>query len=429
MNSSRPGSAGPSCGSVEAGGWSGAHKWADRGWLEAREAELGEAVPLLVGDDGAVLEAARANVFAVFDGALATPPVDGRILPGTGRAATLALAAELGIAAVERPLTLDDLHASRRGLPHLLGPRHPPRPLPRRARQLPGHATTDRLAAALRERWLGRRRLGRARRRRGSACLARFASYIAASAAAARSARATSSPAGASAMPTLSESSKGSSVAAFRSASAASIRATAPAACSASAPARIAQNSSPPRRAITSEPRSTDSSTPAVSTQRPVAGVVAVTVVDRLHVVEVGVEDRHRQLQPPRRRQQPLAEHLEAAAVGEAGQLVADRQRERGDLGFGHRRQFAQRLLVELARVARGVVEDAEGADRLAPGRGDRLAGVEADVRVGEHGRVVGEALVIAGVADDGRLRVEDRVGAEARARVPFPRRRIPART
>ena len=111
-------------------------------------------MPLLVGDDGAVLEAARANVFAVFDGGLATPPVDGRILPGTARAATLELAAELGIEAAERPLTLDELHAagevfltsSVRGV-------RPARSLD--GRELPGHATTDRLAAALRERWLG----------------------------------------------------------------------------------------------------------------------------------------------------------------------------------------------------------------------------------------------------------------------------------
>jgi para-aminobenzoate synthetase/4-amino-4-deoxychorismate lyase len=139
--------------SVEAGGWSGAHKWADRGWLEAREAEHGEAVPLLVGEDGAVLEAARANVFAVSDGALATPPVDGRILPGTGRAATLALAAELGIAAEERPLAVADLHASGEVfLTSSVRGVRPARTLD--GRELPGHATTDRLAAALRERWL-----------------------------------------------------------------------------------------------------------------------------------------------------------------------------------------------------------------------------------------------------------------------------------
>ena len=92
--------------------WAGAHKWADRDWLEAREAELGEVVPLILGTDDEVLEAGRANLFLVTDGALATPPVDGRILPGTARAATLELAAELGIPATERPLHLADLEAA-----------------------------------------------------------------------------------------------------------------------------------------------------------------------------------------------------------------------------------------------------------------------------------------------------------------------------
>jgi para-aminobenzoate synthetase/4-amino-4-deoxychorismate lyase len=138
---------------VEAGGWSGAHKWADRAWLEAQEAVAGEAVPLLLGDDGHVLEAARANVFAVIDGVITTPPADGRILPGTGRTATLELTSELEIEAAVRPLTPADLLAagevfltsSVRGI-------RPARSLDGTA--LPGHATTDRLATALRERWL-----------------------------------------------------------------------------------------------------------------------------------------------------------------------------------------------------------------------------------------------------------------------------------
>jgi para-aminobenzoate synthetase/4-amino-4-deoxychorismate lyase len=91
--------------------WAGAHKWADRDWLESVEAELGETVPLIV-DGDEVLEAGRANLFLVKDGALATPPLDGRLLPGTARAATLALAADLGIPAAERPVSLADLQAA-----------------------------------------------------------------------------------------------------------------------------------------------------------------------------------------------------------------------------------------------------------------------------------------------------------------------------
>jgi para-aminobenzoate synthetase/4-amino-4-deoxychorismate lyase len=141
--------------SVRAGAWSGNHKWADRGWLERTEAALGEEVPLLVGEDGTVLEAGRANVFAVRGGALATPPLDGRILPGTTRAAVLALAVELGIEAEERPLGLDELldaeeaflSSSVRGL-------RPVREID--GRPLAGLGeVTQRLGAELRRRWLG----------------------------------------------------------------------------------------------------------------------------------------------------------------------------------------------------------------------------------------------------------------------------------
>jgi para-aminobenzoate synthetase/4-amino-4-deoxychorismate lyase len=139
--------------SVPAPRWSGAHKLADRDWLERTEAELGEAVPLLIGADGTVLEAGRANVFAVLDGALATPPLDGRILAGTARAATVELASELGVGVEARALTLDDLHrsgevfltSSVRGI-------RPARSLD--GEPLPSHATSDRFAAELRRHWL-----------------------------------------------------------------------------------------------------------------------------------------------------------------------------------------------------------------------------------------------------------------------------------
>ena len=139
--------------SVGAEGWSGAHKWSDRRWLESAEQELGEEVPLLVDADGYALEAGRANVFIVAGGELATPPVDGRILPGTARAATLEIAADLGIAASERPLALSELGRGRRGLPHLLGQGPAAGALARRRRavppQHPGRAPRRRAARAL----------------------------------------------------------------------------------------------------------------------------------------------------------------------------------------------------------------------------------------------------------------------------------------
>jgi para-aminobenzoate synthetase / 4-amino-4-deoxychorismate lyase len=135
--------------------WAGAHKWADRDWLESVEADLGDEVPLILTDDDEVLEAGRANLFIVTGGSIATPPADGRILPGTARAATLALAADLGVPAAERRLYEDDLRtaddlfltSSLRGIRPVRSvdgePLGPPDPL------------VARLASELRARWLG----------------------------------------------------------------------------------------------------------------------------------------------------------------------------------------------------------------------------------------------------------------------------------
>jgi para-aminobenzoate synthetase / 4-amino-4-deoxychorismate lyase len=140
--------------SVAAGDWSGAHKWADRAWLERKEAALGDEVPLLVDPDGAVLEAGRANLFAVLSDRLVTPPLDGRILPGMGRAAVLDLAEELGIEAEERTLPLEELRGTEEAF--LTSSVRGVRPV----RSIDGIALerrdsiTARLAAALRHRWL-----------------------------------------------------------------------------------------------------------------------------------------------------------------------------------------------------------------------------------------------------------------------------------
>jgi para-aminobenzoate synthetase / 4-amino-4-deoxychorismate lyase len=83
----------------------GAHKWVDRAALPA--AEQGEAPLLVDGDE--VLEAAWANVFAVRSGALFTPPLDGRILPGVTRAAIVELAGSEGIEVSQRALTVAEL--------------------------------------------------------------------------------------------------------------------------------------------------------------------------------------------------------------------------------------------------------------------------------------------------------------------------------
>jgi para-aminobenzoate synthetase / 4-amino-4-deoxychorismate lyase len=134
--------------------WAGEHKWADRDWLESVEADLGETVPLILTAEDEVLEAGRANIFVVIDGTLATPPVDGRILPGTARASTLELAAELGIPATERHLNLEDLrHADDLFLTSSLRGIRPVRTLDGEPLER-SDPLVEHLAGELRRRWL-----------------------------------------------------------------------------------------------------------------------------------------------------------------------------------------------------------------------------------------------------------------------------------
>lgn len=83
----------------------GCHKWADRSALPPSTAT--EAALIVDGAD--VLEADRANVFAVRTGALFTPPLDGRILPGVTRSTVIDLAREEGIEVIEGAISLDRL--------------------------------------------------------------------------------------------------------------------------------------------------------------------------------------------------------------------------------------------------------------------------------------------------------------------------------
>jgi para-aminobenzoate synthetase/4-amino-4-deoxychorismate lyase len=86
----------------------GCHKWADRAALPSSSNE--EAALLVDGDE--VLEADRANVFAVRKGTVFTPPLDGRILPGVTRATTIELARAEGREVVENAITLEELRNS-----------------------------------------------------------------------------------------------------------------------------------------------------------------------------------------------------------------------------------------------------------------------------------------------------------------------------
>jgi para-aminobenzoate synthetase/4-amino-4-deoxychorismate lyase len=139
---------------VEVPGWNGAHKWADRRLLERADAEAGGDGPLLV-EAGDVLETSRGSLFAAFEGALVTPPLDGRILPGVTRALAIETARAEGIEVREEALPLerlgdaDELFATGavRGV-------EPVRAVYGTRDWLEG-PITPRVAAALRARWFG----------------------------------------------------------------------------------------------------------------------------------------------------------------------------------------------------------------------------------------------------------------------------------
>ncbi|HSR94371.1 MAG TPA: aminotransferase class IV [Solirubrobacterales bacterium] len=99
--------------SVLVEGGLGSHKWADRDLIAEAESrfDAGE-VPLIVDRGGVVLEASRANVFAVRGETLVTPPADGRLLPGIARRRVMEAADACGLLPHETELTIEDLIAA-----------------------------------------------------------------------------------------------------------------------------------------------------------------------------------------------------------------------------------------------------------------------------------------------------------------------------
>jgi para-aminobenzoate synthetase/4-amino-4-deoxychorismate lyase len=99
--------------SVVVEGGLGSHKWADRDLIADAESGLGEGeVPLIVDRDRVVLEASRANVFAIRGETLVTPPADGRLLPGIARRRVMEAADASGLLPHETELTIEDLVAA-----------------------------------------------------------------------------------------------------------------------------------------------------------------------------------------------------------------------------------------------------------------------------------------------------------------------------
>ncbi len=136
----------------------GRHKWADRRLVDSIAAKGREA--LICDLDGAVLESGAGNVWIVEDGAIRTPPLDGRILPGATRRALIEMIGELGIGFFEEAISLERLRSadevflssSVRGTrPAALDDRHTRAP----ARASAPAEVCGILSAALAERWGG----------------------------------------------------------------------------------------------------------------------------------------------------------------------------------------------------------------------------------------------------------------------------------
>lgn len=134
----------------------GEHKWADRAMLSRAEAEAGPgAAPLLVREDGTVLEGSRANIFIVRGRTVSTPPLDGEILPGVARAGLLEVAEEYGIEVVEEQFDLEALLAADEVfLTNSLRGVEPVRAVDGQPIPSEGPITTA-LAEGLRQRWFG----------------------------------------------------------------------------------------------------------------------------------------------------------------------------------------------------------------------------------------------------------------------------------
>jgi len=135
----------------------GAHKWADRATLAALESELPEGcLPLLLDDGGVVLEASRANLFAVEGDVLITPPADGRILPGVARSRAIEAARSLGIEVREQELTLERLlAASEAFLTGSVRGVEPVRAVEDARLDRPGDGARE-IAATMKRHWIGR---------------------------------------------------------------------------------------------------------------------------------------------------------------------------------------------------------------------------------------------------------------------------------
>jgi para-aminobenzoate synthetase/4-amino-4-deoxychorismate lyase len=88
----------------------GAHKWLDRGLIDALSVD--RTTPLICDLDGHLLEAGYAAVMIVHGGELIMPPLDGRQLPSISRTRIARMALEEGLTVRQAPITLTEARAA-----------------------------------------------------------------------------------------------------------------------------------------------------------------------------------------------------------------------------------------------------------------------------------------------------------------------------
>ena len=149
---------------------------------------------------------------------------------------------------------------------------------------------------------------------------------------------------------------------------------------------------------------------------------MAEGVVDQLEVVQVEVEQRRGLLDPSAHGDGMRRDRVEAAPVGQAGELIHGRERERFQLLLQHPGEVLEHAGVLLADLARLVIDDAERAQGAAVGSLHRASGVEADLGEVDDERMVAEAIVTRRVGHDQHVVAIERLRAEAELRRRFAR-------
>lgn len=86
--------------------------WLDNAWAAAESVREGFDEVVLLNERGEVAECTSANIFAVKDGKVFTPPLNSGCLEGVTRSILFEIAPEAGVALVQQSLRPEDLYAA-----------------------------------------------------------------------------------------------------------------------------------------------------------------------------------------------------------------------------------------------------------------------------------------------------------------------------